>query len=194
MQPHDVVLALSDLFPKQRDELKGRASIYKQVLEPFSGERLTKAFAATMAKWTKGIAPWPKEIADSAPERSSGPANRVEMTERVNEIQRKLITETLNWLAPEIAAAAKDHGITVGELEGTLEWRWRKPAWLLACDHVMRGKDLPQRMTITADELTTIAENIKRAEEGRGGRYAGTFKPLRAPAIEREQIPQEETA
>ena len=182
MQPHDVVLALNDLFPRQREELKGRASVYKQVLTPLAGDRLSRAYERTMANWTKAAAPWPKDIADNAPDRTTGATNRVETTERALEIQRRLITDTLHWLSFEIAATAKDHGINHVELEGRLDWLWRKPAWDLARAHVLRGADLPQRMPVAQGELEAVAQGIEAAGTA-GYKRAGTFKPLRAPAL-----------
>ena len=190
MQVTDLLHSLGEQFPRHKDVLKARAGTYRMALEQLAGDRLTSAYERTMGAWSKESPPWPKDILDSAPEAVSGWAVRLDQTERAQEIQRKLILDTLHFLAFEIAAAAKDHGIEQRELEGSLDWRWRKTAWELACNHVKFGTAVPQRMPVAHGEIETLARGIKQAAGVT--KRAGTFKPLRPPAIELDQAPEAE--
>ena len=192
MQVKDVLDKLAEMFPRHAQVLHARLGVYKTALTPLAGDRLTRAYERTMAGWSKESPPWPKDIADNAPGVSSGGSNRVDQTEQAMALQHKLIADTLNLLSFEIAAVAKDHGVEFREIEGSLDWRWRKPAWKLACDHVRFGTALPNRMSVADGELEALARGIQNA--GSGYKRVGSFKPLRPPALEQDVAPERAAA
>ena len=193
MQPNDVIMALGDLFPKHRDLLKGRASVYKQVLAALAGDRLTRAYERTMAGWSKESPPWPKDIADNAPGEATDGGNLGARTERAYAARDALIQATLKWFEREIAAAALARKVDPVEVAGSLDWCMRERAWALAKAHVLRGTDMPLRLDLSAAEIAAAAGGVLRTMAAWGTR-AGTFKPLRLPALELDQAPEPERA
>ena len=185
MQVKDVLDKLAEMFPRHAQVLHARLGVYKTALTPLAGDRLTRAYERTMAGWSKESPPWPKDIADNAPGEATDGGNLGARTERAYAARDALIQATLKWFEREIAAAALARKVDPVEVAGSLDWCMRERAWRLAKAHVLRGDDMPMRLELTAAEIASAADGVLRTMAAWGTR-AGTFKPLRPPAVERD--------
>ena len=189
MQPLDVLRELGEQFPRQRDELKGRARAFVQVLEPLSGPRLRQALDATMAGWQKSSAPWPKEIALNAPAAATAVADRVSKTEQAFEMRDRIVNRTLTRYYRDIVDAAGELGITEAEFRGCLTPELMQPAWNAAERAVVKDLDEPSSLDLTA-ETFGLARSRAISRDRIAARRAGSFKPLRQAAQEIEAEPE----
>lgn len=189
MQPLDVVRVLGEQFPRQQGELKARAKVYVQVLEPLAGDQLRRAFDQTMAGWQKAAAPWPKDILQHAPSSATNAADLVAKTERAQIIARAMIDATLNWLTLEIRSRATDQHASAGEYNQALRVELEPAAWKIAAGCVKAGVHPPARMEVH-ESAWLNADNRVRSWSGLAARRAGSFKPLRQAAREIEAKPE----